>query len=111
VKPDEQMLLDWMQTAVKLGDTPYVREFCAYAGLNQKRAAYICEKWVDKGWYDYGVNVLAGWLTEKGMEVVQNPPSRTFEELIATKEGRAEMIELLIDRVVNVNPNDLLDNH
>lgn len=38
-------------------------------GMNDKRAAYILEKWSDKGWYDYGVSLRAGWLTTEGLSV------------------------------------------
>lgn len=31
-----------------------------------KRCMYILEKWVEKGWYDYGVSLDLGWLTEEG---------------------------------------------
>jgi len=34
-----------------------------------KRAWYLLEKWSKKGWYDYGVTLDLGWMTEKGMKV------------------------------------------
>lgn len=34
--------------------------------MHYNRAGYILEKWADKGWYDYGVNIELGWLTEDG---------------------------------------------
>jgi hypothetical protein len=34
--------------------------------IPQKRAWYLLEKWCKKGWYDYGVNLELGWITEEG---------------------------------------------
>ena len=62
-KPDERLLLKTLQSR----DRPYVREVVAELGINPKRAAYICEKWTTRGWYNYGVNVLAGWLEGEGL--------------------------------------------
>lgn len=43
--------------------------------IPHKRAWYFLEKWTDKGWYEYGVTLDLGWVTEKGMET--NTPSST----------------------------------
>lgn len=45
-----------------------VRETIAGLNMHRKRAAYILEKWVGRGWYDYGVCVDLGWLTPEGMK-------------------------------------------
>jgi len=37
-------------------------------GINHKRADYILRKWENKGWWDYGVSLRAGWLTADGMQ-------------------------------------------
>lgn len=37
--------------------------------MNYKRAWYLLDKWSGKGWYDYGVNVDLGWITDKGYEI------------------------------------------
>lgn len=67
MKSDERELLKQLQKrTAEDPNPPYVRQLIIDIGMNRKRAAYICEKWTDKGWYDYGVNVLAGWLTDKG---------------------------------------------
>ncbi len=39
--------------------------------MNEKRKEYLCEKWVGKGWYDYGVTARSGWLTAEGKEAAQ----------------------------------------
>jgi hypothetical protein len=36
--------------------------------LVRKRAMYLLDKWADKGWYEYGVSVDLGWLTDEGKE-------------------------------------------
>ena len=33
-------------------------------GYPPKRLGYYVEKWVNKGFYEYGVNLLAGWFWE-----------------------------------------------
>lgn len=37
--------------------------------IHHKRAWYLLEKWTGKGWYDYGVCLDLGWITEKGNEI------------------------------------------
>lgn len=34
--------------------------------IHHKRAWYLLEKWSDRGWYDYGVNLELGWLWDEG---------------------------------------------
>lgn len=48
--------------AVKAGEYP--RKAAERLGINANRAAYLCQKWTDVGIYDYGVNVLAGWVDD-----------------------------------------------
>ena len=38
--------------------------------LPEKRAHYLLEKWVGKGWYDYGTVIDGGWMTEEGMKAI-----------------------------------------
>lgn len=64
-KEDERLLLKTLQ---RLPRPYYVREIVRNIGINENRAAYICEKWEQRGWYEYGVNVLAGWLTDEGIK-------------------------------------------
>lgn len=70
MKSDEKEFLKTLQRrTVEDENIPRVRQVVIDIKINEKRAAYICEKWSGKGWYDYGVNVLAGWLTESGLKV------------------------------------------
>jgi len=68
VKRDEFTLLREAAIMVSVGRAVYMREFTGMLGIPEKRAVYILQKWADKGWYDHSVNVMAGWLTDKGME-------------------------------------------
>ncbi len=34
--------------------------------MHPKRAWYLLEKWTNQGWYEYGVTLDLGWLTEEG---------------------------------------------
>ena len=40
--------------------------------MHHKRAWYILDKWSGKGWYDYGVSLDMGWLTDTGKEIAKN---------------------------------------
>jgi hypothetical protein len=65
MKQDEQRLLSELHSRAEKGEQAYVREIVRELKIPEKRAAYICEKWTSKGWYDYGAHVLAGWLTDE----------------------------------------------
>lgn len=68
IKNDEKQLLEILQhRSSNDHNQPYVRQIVYDLNMNEKRAVYILEKWANKGWYEYGVNVLAGWLTDKGL--------------------------------------------
>lgn len=69
IKPDEKELLKTLQERSTLASPAHVRLIVGFLGMNEKRAAYILGKWSDKGWYDYGVSVMAGWLTQEGRNV------------------------------------------
>lgn len=85
MKDDERKLLQELQRQSASGDIPYVRCVVSGLGINWRRAAYICDKWAAKGWYDYGVNVLAGWLTEKGKAIEVEIEAGAEVELEATR--------------------------
>jgi hypothetical protein len=58
MKPDEQKLMDEMKAHPKEVPLDIVHRL----GMNEKRAAYILGKWWHQGIYEYGVNVMFGWL-------------------------------------------------
>lgn len=65
MKPDERLLL------LELARLPRPRaEFATDVGvrlgLHVKRALYLLEKWADKRWWDCGVSLRTGWLTDAG---------------------------------------------
>jgi hypothetical protein len=43
-------------------------------GVHPKRAAYLFDKWLCKGWWDFGVSPRTGWLTAKGLAEVEKLP-------------------------------------
>ena len=47
-----------------------VRDIINESGFpfHHKRAWFLLEKWCGKGWYEYGVTLDLGWLTEEGIE-------------------------------------------
>lgn len=70
MKADEKALLLAIQRETsKHPPLPCPRDVAEALGMNAKRAAYLFEKWDKKGWYNYGVSLTTGWLTEKGMGV------------------------------------------
>jgi hypothetical protein len=71
MRPDERTLLTIFYIRSPGNQRPYMRALVHELGINEKRAAYICQKWMGKGLYEYGVNVLAGWLTDKGREAAE----------------------------------------
>ena len=63
------------------------RQLARDLGMNEERAIYLCGKWTEKGWYDWGVSVAAGWLTDEGVEAaralregLKEPASRGVNE-------------------------------
>jgi hypothetical protein len=67
MKADEKELLERLQIRTSEDpNLPYVRQLVNDLGMNEKRAAYIFGKWSDNGYYEYGVSVMAGWLTDAG---------------------------------------------
>ena len=69
VREDEKRLLYELQQHSQINSFVYVRDVVKELGMNEKRAAYILSKWEKRGWYNWGVNILAGWLTEEGKTV------------------------------------------
>lgn len=43
-----------------------IRDVATGKDIPEKRACYLFEKWYDRGWYEYGVNIGLGWLTPEG---------------------------------------------
>jgi len=72
MKDDEQRLMLLLHS---LRDAPYekryVRDLVQDLGIRNKRACWILTKWNKKRWYEWGVNILAGWLTPEGHEVAE----------------------------------------
>ena len=64
MKPDETALYEAIKQRGK-SMNPSVWEIVKSLGMNEKRAAYILNKWTDKGKYNWGVNVFYGWLEKE----------------------------------------------
>lgn len=65
-RQDELLFRKAIADKVRSGGGAYARQIAKDLGMNEKRAWYLCDKWDRKGWWEYGVNALAGWLTEDG---------------------------------------------
>ncbi|EHJ49516.1 hypothetical protein DFW101_3520 [Solidesulfovibrio carbinoliphilus subsp. oakridgensis] len=49
-----------------------VREMGECHNIPEKRCLFLLEKWAGCGWYEYGVSLDLGWLTEEGMALEVN---------------------------------------
>jgi len=48
--------------------------------MNYKRAEYLLTKWSTKGWYEYGVAIDLGWLTDDGKKEAKKISGLTIEK-------------------------------
>lgn len=72
MKDDEKNLMKALVNDYGLASKSPIRKIVDDLGINHKRAAYILWKWADKGWYEYGVSVMAGWLTVEGFQIMSD---------------------------------------
>lgn len=61
MKEDERQLMQH----VIAGGTPY-----DFAAMHVKRTCATLDKWDRKGWWEWGTNIRAGWLTDEGRVAV-----------------------------------------
>ena len=76
-KPDEVRLLAEMQR-VAPGDTmtkESPRVIAKRLGIPVKRSDFLFSKWSSKGWYEWGVCIDMGWLTEAGRTARAGDPA------------------------------------
>lgn len=62
MKPDER---EMMRRALDREQTDPFDESCADIAP-RNRVLYVLEKWSGKGWWQYGVSLRCGWLTNEG---------------------------------------------
>ena len=62
MKSDELQFLKLLQER----DGLTVRDLIQESGIPPKRCWHLLSKWTRKGWYDWGVNIDLGWLTDEG---------------------------------------------
>ncbi len=67
MRDDERLLLEAAQRQTQKQGGFNILELAKESGIYQQRAVYLCQKWGLRGWYDYDVNALEGWMTEEGM--------------------------------------------
>ena len=69
MKEDEKQLLLKIRKERPLppkGENKFATEYGDELGIHPKRTEYLLGKWTDRDWWEYGVTVRTGWLTEKG---------------------------------------------
>lgn len=74
MKPDEALLLATLarERPRQSGDG-FATDVATRLGIHPKRAEYLLDKWVSKGWFECGVSLRSGWLTEAGLAAAQSP--------------------------------------
>lgn len=63
MKPDER---EFLRAVYQKPEGVFVRDLIGSIDMPNKRCWYLLDKWVSKGWYEYGVALDLGWLTDKG---------------------------------------------
>lgn len=61
-KPDEDLLIQLI-----MNNPEGMRVPDDYWALLTKRQYYILDKWTRKGWWEYGVSLRSGWMTQEGI--------------------------------------------
>jgi hypothetical protein len=64
MKDDEKALL----LAIARSPKSFPRDIINGLLIHHKRAWYLLEKWARRGWYEYGVSLDLGWLTDAGKQ-------------------------------------------
>lgn len=63
IRPDEESFWAVLQAKGRHPNVAGWEAAVAEAGISDKRAHYLAEKWTRHGWWDYGVSVRSGWFT------------------------------------------------
>ena len=69
-KPDEILLFNTLRREAPGSFNPNTspRRVGVELGIDTKRVQYLCGKWADRDWYDYGVCVDLGWFLDDAPE-------------------------------------------
>lgn len=67
MKDDERRLRAAVYADRVVGGTRPVDTIAVALGMSEKRALALAEKWYEKGWWEVGVSVRCGWLTDEGL--------------------------------------------
>ncbi len=69
IKPDEEMFFFMCKglCGQQQPDRTLVKDLILTPGfpIHPKRAMMMLEKWTDRGWWEYGVSLWTGWMTDK----------------------------------------------
>lgn len=73
MKEDERQFLVTLaaERPCQLAIGPYATDIGKRLGMHWKRAEYLLDKWTGKGWWECGVTLRSGWLTEKGLAAAE----------------------------------------
>jgi hypothetical protein len=69
-KSEEKFLLYLIHGARQQREN--LRPILATLHIPNKRIEYLLYKFSDKGWYEWGVSPMVGWLTEEGIEYLND---------------------------------------
>lgn len=68
MKPDEKALA---KAVLARADYCFVDVLGETLGIHRKRTLGILTKWSRRDWWDYGVSLRSGWLTDTGKQELE----------------------------------------
>jgi hypothetical protein len=83
MKPDKLKL-----AAILLKTPPYTPpkiSLLKSSSISRNRLESILHKWYDNGWYDYGLNIQCGWLTNDGRHILDCIVAMENPDLLVNK--------------------------
>lgn len=88
VKTDELCFLVALAAGLRAGLR--ARDVIPRRGINHKRAWYLLGKWSGRNWYDYGVSLDLGWLTDAGFVHAARAREQLDAEALEDAEGACD---------------------
>lgn len=69
IKPDEKQFFKLIQKEGCQPGRKIPYDIAKEINMHPMRAHRLYEKWILKGWFEWGVSARTGWITENGMAV------------------------------------------
>ena len=69
---EKQDEVKFIRLMLKYNKIKTPREIINNSNIANKKCHYYLNKWIEKGYYNYGVALDKGWITKKGIEYFKN---------------------------------------